>query len=149
MAAADICSQWAQDSTTKSTFSGTVSGSVLTLTSNAVGPVWEGEVLRCVTYNATTCPIGPLSGGDITGLASGAWGASGSTYSLSVSPGSLTNQPIQNAIYYSGPGPALFLGTQNDIQEYWTNGLVASTGYAVHPAPGSPADGARPRAGPR
>ena len=136
MTQGDVYSQWTQDVVTKSTFSGTVAGSLLTLTSNAVGPMWEGEILGCVTYNATTCPIGPLSGAYITRLASGAWGASGSTYNLSVSPGNLTNQPIQNPVYYSGPGSTLFLGTQNDIEEYGIFSLASTTGYAVHPGAG-------------
>jgi hypothetical protein len=132
----NVLGQWAQDSTTESTFSGTVLGSVLTLTSNAVGPMWEGEILGCVSYNATTCPIGPLSGAYITSLASGAWGVSGSTYNLSVSPGNLTNLPIQNPVYYSGPGSTLFLGTQNDVQEYWNSALAQTTVRAVHPGAG-------------
>jgi hypothetical protein len=127
--------QWTQDVATKSTLSGTVAGSVLTLTTNAVGPMWEGEILGCVTYNATTCPIGPLSGAYITSLASGAWGVSGSTYNLSVSPGNLTNQPIQNPVYYSGAGGAFYAGTLNDVIVQ-SQGLSGTTGRNPHTAAG-------------
>jgi hypothetical protein len=127
--------QWTQDIATSSTFSGTVAGSVLTLTTNATGPMWEGEVLGCVMYNATTCPIGPLSGAYITGLRStspAGWGVSGSTYNLSVSPGNLTNQPLQNPIYYGGLGAAFYAGTLNDITVQNT-GLAGTTGRSPHP----------------
>ena len=127
-----ISEQLSEDMTTPSVFSGTVSGSVLTLTSSATGPMWEGEILGCVTYNATTCPIGPLSGAYITGLASGAWGASGSTYNLSVSPGNFTNQALQNAVFYSGPGAALYLGALNDIDVQQTTGLAGTIGRSPH-----------------
>lgn len=131
-----IFEQWAQDAVTSSTFSGTVSGSVLTLTTGSVGPMWEGEVLGCVTYNVTTCPIGPLSGAYITSLASGAWGAIGSTYNLSVSPGNLTNQPIKNPIFYSGSGPAFYVGSLNDIIVQNLGGLSGTTGRSPHPEHG-------------
>jgi hypothetical protein len=116
--------QWTQDIVTQSTFSGTVAGSVLTLTTNATGPMWEGEILGCVTYNATTCPIGPYSGTYITSLAGGTWGASGSSYNLSNSPGNLTNQVMKNPVFYSGSGPAFYAGTLNDIDVQQTSGIA-------------------------
>ena len=113
-------SQWAQDVATSSTFSGTVSGGVLTETTNAVGAIpWEGMVLDCVTV-ITACPLYAQSGVYITGLTGGAWGASGSTYSLAnagttvVSPAA----PLQNAVHFSGAGPALYLGALNDTQSF-------------------------------
>ena len=115
-----LTSQWAQDVATSSTLSGTVSAGVLTLGSSpAVGPMWEGEVVDCVTVS-TACPLYPQSGVYITGLTGGAWGAAGSTYSLAnagttvVSPAA----PMQNAVYYSGAGPALYLGALNDTQSF-------------------------------
>jgi hypothetical protein len=130
-----VIEQDSEDMATNSTFSGTVVGGVLTLTSNAVGPMWEGEILGCVTYNVTTCPMGPLSGAFITGLTGGAWGTSGSTYNLSVSPGNLTNQPLHNAVYYSGSGPALYLGALNDIIVQ-SQGLTGTIGRNPHPSNG-------------
>ena len=41
----NMCDQWGQDFSTSSTFSGTISGTTLTLTSASVGPMWEGEVI--------------------------------------------------------------------------------------------------------
>jgi hypothetical protein len=129
-----VFSQWTEDVATSSTFSGTVSGSVLTETTNAVGAIpWEGMVLGCVTYNVSTCPIGPLSGTYITNLASGAWGVSGSTYNLSNSPGNFsTAAPLQNAVSYSGSGPAQYIGAGYDLLAYWNNGLAQTTSGAIH-----------------
>ena len=49
----------------------------------ATGPMWEGEVIGCATFSLT-CPV--TAGTYITSLASGSWGASGSTYNLAGSP---------------------------------------------------------------
>ncbi len=134
----NITGQWAQDVVTKSTLSGTVASNVLTLSAAAVGPMWEGEILGCVTYSPTACSIGPLSGVYITSLASGAWGASGSSYNLANATGiSISSaSPMQNAMYYSGSGPTLFLGTVNDVLEYWNSGLSQTTARGVHPGNG-------------
>ena len=124
--------QWTQDVVTKSTFSGTVAGSVLTLTTNATGPMWEGEIVGCAPVN-TNCTIGPLSGVYITGLTSGAWGAAGSTYSLAGSPPAVTvASAMQNPVYYSGSGPAFYAGTLNDIDVQQTTGLAGTTGRSPH-----------------
>jgi hypothetical protein len=134
----NLTGQWAQDSTTRSTFSGTVASSVLTLSAAAVGPMWEGEIVDCVTVSPSACSIGPSSGVYITSRASGAWGASGSSYNLANAAGiSIASASLmQNPVYYSGPGPALFLGTQNDIEEFWPSGLSETTSRAVHPGAG-------------
>ena len=132
--------------------SGTVASNVLTLSAAAVGPMWEGEVLGCVTYSPSACSIGPLSGVYITSLASGAWGASGSSYNLANATGITISSasPMQNAMYYSGSGPTLFLGTVNDVLEYWNTVLDLRRQVAVSILViDSPADDARPRAGPR
>ncbi len=107
--------QWTQDIATKSTFSGTIASNILTLTTNAVGPMWEGEIVNCAPVT-TNCTNGPLSGVYITSLASGAWGVSGSTYDLAGSPANVSvASAMQNPVYYSGAGSAYYLGTLNDI----------------------------------
>ena len=47
----DTYTQFLVDFTTPSTFSGTISGSTLTLTSAATGSMWEGEVLGCNPFS--------------------------------------------------------------------------------------------------
>jgi hypothetical protein len=127
--------QWTQDIATKSTFSGTVTSSVLTLTANAVGPMWEGEVVGCAPV-MTNCGIRPLSGVYITSLASGAWGASGSTYNLAGSPPNVaTAAAMQNPVYYSGSGPAFYAGTLNDVIVQ-SQGLSGTTGRNPHTSNG-------------
>jgi len=54
---------------------------------------------------------------------------------LSVSPGSLTNQALQNPVYYSGAGPAFYAGMLHDIVVQ--SGQLASTlGVSPHPSNG-------------
>ena len=128
--------QWAMDAVTKSTFNGHISGTVLTLDSNATGPMWEGEIIACVTFSSN-CPTGPLSGVYITGLHSGAWGVVGSAYDLAggVSNIPVAGQPFSNPVYYSGPGSAYYVGALNDIIVQ-TNGLATTTIREVHPSNG-------------
>ena len=132
-ASGGIYEQWAQDIVTKSTFSGTIAGTTLTLgTSPAVGPMWEGELIGCAPVN-TNCSIGPLSGVYITALSSGTWGGASSTYSLAGSPPAVSvSSAMQNPVYYSGAGPANYLGTLNDITVQATN-LSGTTGESPHP----------------
>ena len=107
----NLTSDWAQVVATSSTFPGTISSGVLLLSGPAVGPMWEGEVVGC-----SGCPPGIY----IHALASGTWGASGSSYAL-VNAGTLSiPSPVamQNAVVYSGPGPAQFLGALYDIESF-------------------------------
>jgi hypothetical protein len=127
--------QWTQDIATKSTFSGTIASNILTLTTNAVGPMWEGEIVNCAPVT-TNCTNGPLSGVYITNLASGAWGVSGSTYDLAGSPANVSvASAMQNPVYYSGAGSAYYLGTLNDIIVQ-TTGLAGTIGRTPHPSNG-------------
>jgi hypothetical protein len=127
--------QWTQDVATSSTFSGTIASSVLTLSTDAVGPMWEGEIVNCAPVT-TNCGVGPLSGVYITSLASGAWGKNGSTYNLAGSPSNVaTAAALHNPVYYSGPGPAYYAGTLNDVIVQ-TTGLAGTTGRAPHTSNG-------------
>jgi hypothetical protein len=130
-----LLDQIGQDMTMSSTFNGTIAGATLTLTSNAVGPVWEGEVIG-------GSAIGSSTGIYITSLASGSWGASGSTYVIA-NPNSVatTNTALFNDIFYKGAGPAIYAGTENDINVQ-QGGLAGTTALAVHAANG-------PTGGPR
>ena len=123
------CDQWFKDVATPSTFTGTVTGGgtsspVLTLLSSVTGALWEGEVLGCNPYSTACSGMGGVTpsitlGTQITGILSGTWGASGSTYSLTA-PGGAANvvnvasQPMINEVYYSGPGPAVYAGGEHD-----------------------------------
>ena len=122
--------QWYQDVVTKSTFSGTISGSVLTLSANAVGPMWEGEIIGGAG----------LSGGVyITGLTGGSWGASGSTYALGGASGVSFTGAMQNAVYYQGAGPGIYAGALNDdVTQAGSDvpGGGVALGYAPHPGTG-------------
>jgi hypothetical protein len=116
----NICDQLFQDMATKSTFSGTISGGTLTLSAAAVGPMWEGEVIG---GGGMTSPTGVF----ITSLASGAWGASGSTYNVSNALGLSASGAMFNDVYYKGSGPAIYGGTFYDttVQNQGLNGTVA------------------------
>jgi len=126
---ANLFGQWGIDFATKSTFLGSISGTTLTLSAAAGGPMWEGEVIDCATSSG--CPLTPTTGVYITGLLTGSWGASGSTYSV-VNPGSLTvtSGAMENAAYYKGTGPAYFSGPINDVAVQGSTTLAA--GYAPH-----------------
>ena len=90
--------------------------------------MWEGEVVDCVTVSGG-CPLGQSSGIYISSLASGAWGASGSTYNLAGSPANIsTAAAMQNAVYYTGGGPAFYSGPQNDVPVQGS-GLAGTVGY--------------------
>ena len=117
--------QWATDSTTKSTWTGSITAGapngVLTLSAAAVGPMWEGEPIG----------VGGAPTGDyIIDLKSGTWGASGSTYDVGNCGGSSSSctatnvlavasggSPVamSNSAYYLGSGPAFYAGPMNDI----------------------------------
>jgi hypothetical protein len=132
-----IHDQWTQDIATQSLFTGhtTAATSKLTLDADTTYPMWEGEILGCVTLS-TNCTIGPYSGNYITGLASGAWGKSGSTYTLGGTViDTAVSQALQNPVYYSGPGPAFYAGTLNDIIVQ-SQGLSGTVGRNPHTAAG-------------
>ncbi len=129
------CEAWSRDIATPSTFSGTIASNVLTLSGAATGDMWEGEVIGCPTFSLT-CPV--AAGTYISSIASGTWGASGSTYNLGGSPanvGSIT--AMQNALYYYGPGPAIYAGPMldNDVLQP-PGGLNGTDGLSAHPSMG-------------
>ena len=129
--------QWTQDVATQSLFTGhtTAATSKLTLDADTTYPMWEGEILGCVTLS-TNCNIGPYSGNYITGLASGAWGKSGSTYTLGGTViDTIASQALQNPVFYSGLGPAFYAGTLNDVLVQ-SQGLSGTTGRNPHTAAG-------------
>ena len=140
----NLLTQWFTDTTTNSTFSGTVatpggvlsSTGVLTLTTPATGRMWEGEVLSCVPFSLT-CSLG-VPGPYIQSIASGVWGASGSTYNLVAETGLIANIssaiPITNGIYFTGSG-----GTAN-VGPFADQNVQAGT-------PGSQAGGLGPHGG--
>ena len=119
-----LVAQWYQDVATKSTFSGTIAGGVLTLSSAASGPMWEGEVV-----GGSGLPGGIY----ITGLTGGSWGASASAYALAGASGVSFTGSMQNAVYYQGAGPAFYAGPMNDIV---TQGGSIAVGSGPHPGPG-------------
>ena len=53
-----------------------------------------------------------------------------------------TAASIQNAVYYTGSGPTLFLGTLIDIQSFWNGGLGQTVSRGIHVGNGM-AGGAR------
>ena len=112
-----VYTQWSIDVATPSTFSGTISGSTLTLSGAATGQMWEGEVLGCNPFSLG-CQV--ALGTQIQKLASGTWGANGSTYTLTQAgcnpaPADCTTTPfaMENAVIY--PGPSIYAGSLNDI----------------------------------
>jgi hypothetical protein len=124
----NTCDQWGQDFSTQSAFTGTIASSVLTLSAAAVGPMWEGEVIGPGAGNTgLTSPTGIY----ITSLASGAWGASGSTYNLAGASGVTDTGAMINDVYYTGSGPAIYAGTNNDINVQNT-GSAGAGGYYAH-----------------
>lgn len=133
--------QWDTDVATKSTFSGTINSgtSVLTLTTNATGQMWEGEVLGCAPFSLNP-PFGTClltnAGVYITGLHAGSpqgWGVSGSTYDLAGSvPNIASAIPMHNAIYYTGPGPVIYAGALNDITNQQQTGIAGTLGSSPH-----------------
>lgn len=122
-----IFGQWGQDFATKSTFSGSVAGTTLTLSSVATGPMWEGEVIDCVTPSG--CPLTAATGVYIVARLSGAWGANLSTYTVSNPAGLSASGPMQNAVY-DPLGTAGYIGPLNDVPVQQS--ALTSSGYAPH-----------------
>jgi hypothetical protein len=120
------CEQADQDAATNSVMSGTIGSAttgglgytaVLTLSGAATGPMWEGEILECNPYSAA-CVL--PQGTEIESLASGTWGASGSTYNVTSDQSSFTAAAgagalaLHNAMWYT-PGNAAYVGPYNDL----------------------------------
>ena len=140
------CEQYNEDAGRNSVISGTIgsaSGSgpwmaILTLTAAATGPMWEGEVLECNPYSAS-CAL-PL-GTEIVSLASGAWGASGSTYNVTSDQSSFTaaasagTLALHNAMWY-WPGTGYYVGPYNDLsmQNGYGGGYAVETGGGMNGA---------------
>jgi hypothetical protein len=120
----NLCDQWGHDFSTQSTFTGSIASNVLTLSADAVGPMWEGEV---VGGGGRTSPTGIW----IQSLASGAWGKSGSTYNLTGASGVTVSGSFFNDVYYKGAGPAIYAGPLYDIIVQ-NQGLSGTTGYNPH-----------------
>jgi len=120
----NICDQWGHDFSTKSTFTGSIASGVLTLSADAVGPMWEGEV---VGGGGLTSPAGIY----ITSLTGGAWGKNGSTYALSGASGITASGSFFNDVYYKGSGPAIYAGPLYDIIVQ-NQLLTGTTGYNPH-----------------
>jgi hypothetical protein len=80
--------------------SATISGTTLTLNAACVGQLTEGQVVYCSAGGLTTTGYG---GCVITGLLTGSWGASGSTYSV-VNGANFTTQAIttNGSLWYGG-----------------------------------------------
>jgi hypothetical protein len=134
----NLYQQWSLDVATKSTFSGSIASGVLTLSAAASGPMWEGEVVDCATVGGG-CGLSQASGVYITGLDATSptgWGASGSKYDLAGASGVTATGAMQNAVYYLGPGPALYSGPMNDVPVQ-ASVLSQTTGYSPHMANGA------------
>ncbi len=133
----NICDQFFQDFVTASTWTGHISGTTLTLDSNAVGSIgmWEGEV---VGVNGVASPTGiqieNLCTVATCGAASPAgWGQINSTYFIS-NPGGVstsTGAAMLNDVYYKGSGPTIYGGSAYDINVQ-SGGLAQTTGYQPH-----------------
>jgi hypothetical protein len=127
--------QWATDVVTQSIISGQIASNVLTLKADTTFPMWEGEILNCAPVT-TNCTNGPFSGVYITSLTSGAWGKNGSTYALAGSPANVSvTSTMQNPVFYSGTGPAYYVGTLNDVIVQ-SQGLSGTVGRNPHTAAG-------------
>ncbi len=140
------CEEYDEDAGRNSVFSGTIgsaSGSgpwtaVLTLTAAATGPMWEGEVVECNPYSAT-CAL-PL-GTEIVSIASGAWGASGSTYNVTSDQSAFTAAAsagtiaMHNAMWYP-PGTGAYVGPYVDLsmQNGFGGGYAVETGGGMNGA---------------
>jgi hypothetical protein len=130
--------QWAADACTQSIISGQIASSVLTLKADTTFPMWEGEILNCAPVT-TNCTNGPLSGVYILGLHAGSpagWGKNNSTYDLAGSPANVSvTSTLQNPVFYSGIGPAVYVGTLNDIIVQ-SQGLTGTIGRNPHTTDG-------------
>ena len=99
--------------------------------------MWEGEAIECNPYSAT-CVL-PL-GAEIVSLASGTWGASGSTYNLTTdstttsftAAASAGTLALHNALWYTG-GNAAYVGPYNDLsmQSGVGGGYAVETGAGI------------------
>jgi hypothetical protein len=139
-----LCDQWANDATLSSNFTGAISAAggssgawtaILTLSGAATGPMWEGEVVGCATFSVG-CAVTP--GTYIKSVATGAWGASGSTYNLAnggaVAIANISATALANAVFYSA-GPAIFVGPQHDNSTVPpVGGPLGSDGFTAHPS---------------
>ena len=138
---------WASAVATQSLFSGTIgsvsgvgpSTATLTLSGAATGPMWEGEIVSCPTFSLT-CAVTP--GTYITSLASGTWGANGSTYNIA----NQTSTPIAaigsalamgNGLYYEGAGIPIYAGSGGDNSVLQPpGGTNGNEGISAHPSMG-------------
>ena len=140
------CEEYDEDAGRNSVFSATIgsaSGSgpwtaVMTLTAAATGPMWEGEVIECNPYTST-CAL-PL-GTEIVSLATGAWGASGSTYNVTSDQSPFTAAAsagtiaMHNAMWYP-PGTGAYIGPYVDLsmQNGFGGGYAVETGGGLNGA---------------
>jgi hypothetical protein len=131
----NICDQLFQDLATKSTFTGSISGGVMTLSANAVGPMWEGEVIGSASlpspsgiYIENLCTVATCGGS----ASPQGWGVSGSTYAIS-NPSSLSasGAVLYNDVFYKGSGPAIYAGAAYDIMVQ-NQGLSGTVGNNPH-----------------
>jgi hypothetical protein len=128
------CTEFNRDFGEQSTIHGYVTNGAgdtgtLTLTSAITSgqQIWEGESIGCIPYSFTCgVPVGTY----ITGILSGTWGASGSTYGLAAyttipTTGS-SGSPITmgNAVAYTGNGIFSYCGPDND---YNLQGVTTSS----------------------
>ena len=136
--------QYSTDAAMKSTLAGTIGASggsasaVLTLNVNSVGPLWEGEILQGANLPQGVYVTG-LCTTALCGSASPAgWGLSTSTYALAGASGVSIPvvQAFSNAVYYSGPGPAIYAGPLNDIYPADMMSITSTVTYAPHPGTG-------------
>ena len=140
------CEQYDEDVGRNSAFSATVGSAtgsgpwtaVLTLTGAATGPMWEGEALECNPYSST-CVL--PQGTELVSLASGAWGASGSTYNVTSDQSSFTaaasagTLALHNAMWYT-PGTGAYVGPYVDLsmQNGYGGGYAVETGGGMNGA---------------
>jgi hypothetical protein len=119
-------SQFTIDECTKSTWTGSITSSVLTLSATpASGTMWEGEPIAV---------SGVPTGDYIVDLKTGTWGGANSTYDVanaSIAVANVSSSAMANSSYYLGAGPAFYAGPQHDIITQ-QGGLGATTGYGAH-----------------
>ncbi|HEY1780305.1 MAG TPA: hypothetical protein VGG79_07720 [Roseiarcus sp.] len=138
------CEEYDEDAGRNSVFSATIGSasgsgpwtSVMTLTAPATGPMWEGEVIECNPYSAA-CVLPP--GTELVSLASGAWGASGSTYNVTSDQNSFAAAhtagtiALHNAMWYP-PGTGAYVGPYVDLsmQNGYGGGYAVETGGGMN-----------------
>ena len=133
--------QWSVDVATPVTFTGSIAFSsstagVLTIGgSAAVGQMFEGMVIGCNPPTLScSVPQGEIGGVYILNLASGAWGAAGSTYNVACAgcltqPANVTSLAMQNAAQW--PGPVIYQAMGIDVPDQAAIGNVAG-GQSYH-----------------